>query len=199
MAEEKPVAASAADPVRILALGDSLTAGYGLAAEDAFPVQLQQALTAAGYRAIVANAGVSGDTTADGRARLSWALADSYGYAIVEFGANDALRGLNPEQTYQNLDFILNAMAAKKIKVLLAGMYAPRNMGADYVKEFDAVYPRLVAAHPDVALYPFFLDGVVLHPDLVQSDGLHPTPAGIRVIVTSILPAVTKLLGPAAK
>ena len=189
-------AAFAAGPVRILAFGDSLTAGYGLAEADAFPNQLERALTAAGYRATIFNAGVSGDTTADGKARLNWALADSYDFAIVELGANDALRGLEPEQAYRNLDFILTALAEKKIKVLLAGMYSPRNLGADYAKEFDAIYPRLIAAHPDVALYPFFLDGVALHPELIQGDGLHPTAKGVAVIVKAILPAVAKLLGP---
>jgi acyl-CoA thioesterase-1 len=187
----------AADPARILAFGDSLTAGYGLAAEDAFPVQLERALSGAGYRVTIANAGVSGDTTADGRARLAWTLADPYDFAIVEFGANDALRGLDPQQAYGNLDFILNGLAEKKIKVLLAGMYAPRNLGADYAKEFDAIYPRLTAAHAGTLLYPFFLDGVALHPELVQPDGLHPTAAGVAAIVRNILSTVTKLLGPA--
>jgi acyl-CoA thioesterase-1 len=191
--------AMAAEPVRILALGDSLTAGYGLAAADAFPVQLERALTSAGYRVTVANAGVSGDTTADGRARLAWSLADPYDYAIVELGANDALRGLDPEQVYQNLDVILNALTEKKIRVLLAGMLAPRNLGEDYARQFDAIYPRLIAAHPGTLLYPFFLDGVALHPELVQSDGLHPNAAGVAVIVKSILPAVTELLGPSGK
>ena len=191
--------AMAADPVRILAFGDSLTAGYGLAEADAFPVQLEHALTAAGYRVAIVNGGVSGDTTADGRARLAWTLADPYDFAILELGANDALRGLDPEQAYQNLDFILNGLAEKKIKILLAGMYAPRNLGADYAKEFDAIYPRLVAAHPGTPLYPFFLDGVALHPELIQGDGLHPNAAGVAVIVKAILPTVEQLLGPAGK
>jgi acyl-CoA thioesterase I len=192
-------AAASSGPVRILAFGDSLTSGYGLPAEDAFPAQLEKALTAAGYTVAITNAGVSGDTTADGRARIDWALADPYDYAIVELGANDALRGLDPEQAYANLDFILNALVAKHVKVLLAGMYAPRNLGRDYTQQFDAIYPRLVAAHPDVALYPFFLDGVALHPELIQGDGLHPNAEGVGVIVKAILPSVERLLGPPAK
>ena len=191
--------AMAAEPTRILAFGDSLTAGYGLAEADAFPVQLEHALSEAGYRVTIVNAGVSGDTTADGRARLAWTLADPYDYAILELGANDALRGLDPGQAFQNLDFILNGLAEKKIKVLLAGMYAPRNLGADYAKEFDAIYPRLVAAHPGTLLYPFFLEGVALHPELIQGDGLHPNAAGVAVIVKAILPAVETLLGPVGK
>ncbi len=193
------LAAQASGPLRILAFGDSLTAGYGLPADDAFPVQLARALEAAGYDVAITNAGVSGDTTADGRARIDWALADPFDYAIVELGANDTLRGLDPEQAYANLDFILDALAAKHVKVLLAGMYAPRNLGRDYTQQFDAIYPRLIAAHPDVALYPFFLDGVALHPELIQGDGLHPNREGVAVIVKAILPAVEKLLGPAGK
>jgi len=192
-------AASTAAPIRILAFGDSLTAGYGLPEDQSFPVQLQKALDAAGYNVTVTNAGVSGDTTADGRARLDWALADPYDFAIVELGANDALRGLEPDQAFANLDTILNALAAKHIRVLLTGMYAPRNLGQDYAREFDAVYPRLIAAHPEVALYPFFLEGVALHPELFQGDGLHPNAEGVAVIVKSILPAVERLLGPPAR
>jgi len=194
-AAETSSAASAADPARILAFGDSLTAGYGLAADDAFPVQLEAALTAAGYKVAITNAGVSGDTTADGRARIGWSLSAPFDDAIVELGANDALRGLDPEQAYANLDAILTALEAKHIKVLVAGMYAPLNFGRDYAKEFDGIYPRLAAAHPGILLYPFFLDGVALHPELIQGDGLHPNAAGVAVIVKAILPAVEKLLG----
>jgi acyl-CoA thioesterase I len=192
---DPPIAVAAAQPARILAFGDSLTAGYGLPPEDAFPVQLQNALNAAGYTVAITNAGVSGDTTADGRARIDWSLADPFDYAIVELGANDALRGLDPGEAYANLDAILNALAAKHVKVLLAGMYAPRNLGHDYVQQFDAIYSRLITAHPDVALYPFFLDGVALHPELIQGDGLHPNAQGVGVIVKAILPAVERLLG----
>jgi len=196
MAADIPSAVSAAGPIRILAIGDSIVAGYGVAESDALPAKLERALGADGYRASVVNAGVSGDTTADGRARLAWSLADRYDFAIVEFGANDALRGLDPEQAYGNLDFILRALAEKKIKTLLAGMYAPRNLGADYAKEFDAIYPRLIAAHPEVTLYPFILNGAALHPELIQADGLHPNARGVEAIVRNMLPAVEKLLGP---
>lgn len=185
-----------ADPIRILAFGDSLTAGYGLPAGDAFPIQLEAALKAAGYDVAVTNAGVSGDTTADGRARLAWTLGAPFDYAIVELGANDALRGLDPGQAYANLDFILTALAEKRVKVLLAGMIAPRNMGRDYVDQFDGLYARLIAAHPDVELYPFFLDAVIKHPEMAQADGLHPTKEGVAAIVKAILPAVEKRIGP---
>ena len=198
-ADDPSPAASPPGPVRILAFGDSLTAGYGLAADEAFPVQLEKALAAVGYHVAITNAGVSGDTTADGRARLDWSLADPFDYAIVELGANDALRGLDPGEAYANLDFILNALTAKHIKVLLAGMYAPRNLGRDYAEQFDAIYPRLIAAHPEAALYPFFLEGVALHPELMQGDGLHPNAAGVAAIVKAILPAMERLLGPPAK
>jgi len=198
-ADDPSPAASPPAPVRILAFGDSLVAGYGLPADEAFPVQLEKALTGAGYHVAITDAGVSGDTTADGRARLDWSLADPFDYAIVELGANDALRGLDPGEAYANLDFILNALTAKHIKVLLAGMYAPRNLGRDYAEQFDAIYPRLIAAHPDVVLYPFFLDGVALHPELMQGDGLHPNAAGVAAIVRTILPAMERLLGLGAK
>jgi acyl-CoA thioesterase-1 len=188
--------AMAGDPIKILAFGDSLTAGYGLPAEDAFPVQLQTALKAKGYNVTVTNAGVSGDTTAEGRARLAWSLNDPFDYAIVELGANDALRGLDPGQAYANLDFILNALAAKHVKVLLAGMIAPRNMGRDYADQFDGIYARLIKAHPDVQLYPFFLAAVIKHPEMAQPDGLHPTKDGVAAIVQAILPSVEKLIGP---
>jgi acyl-CoA thioesterase-1 len=188
--------AMAADPIKILAFGDSLTAGYGLPAADAFPVQLQDALRTAGYNAAVTNAGVSGDTTADGKARLAWSLGEPFDYAIVELGANDALRGLDPEQAYANLDFILNALAEKHVKVLLAGMIAPRNLGRDYADQFDGIYARLIKAHPGVELYPFFLEAVMKHPEMAQADGLHPTKEGVAAIVRAILPAVEKRIGP---
>ncbi len=192
-----PGAARAAG-LRILAFGDSLTAGYMLDGGDAFPAKLEAALRGAGYDARVANAGVSGDTTADGLARIDWALADPYDYAIVELGANDALRGLDPEAAYANLDAILARLAAHRIKVLLAGMLAPPNLGADYAKAFDAIFPRLAGKH-GVPLYPFFLDGVALHPELQLADGLHPNARGVDTIVARILPAVEALLGPPAK
>jgi acyl-CoA thioesterase-1 len=185
-------------PYRILALGDSLTAGYNLPQANAFPVRLEAALRDKGYAVQVINAGVSGDTTAGGRARLDWAMGDHPDAAIIELGANDALRGLDPTQAFDNLDAILDRLSRAKVKVLLAGMLAPRNMGADYAKAFDGIYPRL-AAKWKVPLYPFFLDGVALHADLTQADGLHPTAAGVDRIVSAILPSVEAVIGSAAK
>ncbi len=187
--------AMAADPIRLLAFGDSLTAGYNLPAGDAFPAKLEAALRARGYVVRVINAGVSGDTSAGGRARLDWTLADRPDYAVVELGANDALRGIDPKITAANLDAILSVLRQRGVKVLLAGMLAPRNMGAAYVREFDAIYPRLARTH-DVPLYPFFLEGVALRRDLTQPDGMHPNAQGVEVVVRGILPAVERLIGP---
>lgn len=188
-----PAPAAGAGPVRILALGDSLTAGYGLASDQAFPVRLEKALKARGIEAVVDNAGVSGDTTAGGLARLDWALDGSKPQlAIVELGANDGLRGLDPAATRKNLDAILTRLKAAGVRVLLAGMYAPPNLGRDYGREFNAIYPELAEKHK-VALYPFFLDGVAANPALNQADGIHPTAKGVDVIVERILPAVAKL------
>jgi acyl-CoA thioesterase-1 len=187
-----------ATPIRILALGDSLTAGYNLPQSNAFPIRLEAALRQKGYAVRVINAGVSGDTTAGGRARLDWAMGDRPDVAIVELGANDALRGLDPAQAFDNLDAILGRLADAKVRVLLAGMLAPPNLGPDYAKAFDGIYPRL-AAKWKVPLYPFFLDGVALHPELTQADGLHPTAAGVDRIVANILPSVQAVIGPPVK
>ena len=191
-----PVAALGAAetaPLRILAFGDSLVHGYGLAADETFPFQLERALLRDGRRVQVLNGGNSGDTTAAGLARLDWALADRPDLAIVELGANDGLRGIDPGETYRNLDAILGRMKAEGIAVLLAGMLAPRNLGADYVEAFDAVFPRLAEVH-GVALYPFFLDGVAMRPELNQADGLHPNAAGVALLVERILPSVVRLI-----
>jgi acyl-CoA thioesterase-1 len=189
-----PVLGLAADkPVKIVALGDSLTAGYGLAAQDAFPAKLQQALRAKGIEATVVNAGVSGDTASGGLDRLAWSVPDDTDAVIVELGANDALRGLDPTITEKALTTILDRLAARHIPVLLAGMQAPRNLGADYTAKFDAIYPALVANHP-VVFYPFFLEGVAADPHLNQGDGMHPTAAGVDVIVQRILPKVEELI-----
>ncbi len=184
---------AAAAPVKILALGSSLTQGYGLPPGTEFPVQLQAALKQAGMDAVVTNAGVSADTTAGGLARLDWSLADHPDAVILELGSNDMLRGVPPAETEKNLRDILTKLKAAHVKVLLTGMYAQHNLGADYVKQFDAIYPRLAKDY-NVLFYPFFLDGVALNPKLNQADGMHPNPAGVKVIVARMLPLVKKLV-----
>ena len=183
----------AAAPVKILALGTSLTQGYGLPPGTEFTVQLQAALKREGIDAVVTNAGVSGDTSAGGRARLDWSLADRPDAVIVELGSNDMLRGIPPSETEKNLRAILIKLKAARIKVLLTGMQAQRNLGADYVKQFDAIYPRL-AKEFGVLFYPFILDGVALNPKLNQADGMHPNPAGVKVMVARMLPYAKKLV-----
>lgn len=185
-----------AKPVKILALGSSLTQGYGLPPGTEFTTQLQQALKAQGIDADVVNAGVSGDTSADGLSRLDWSLADHPDAAIVEMGSNDMLRGTPPAETEKNLRAILAKFQQNHIPVLLTGMQAQRNLGADYVSQFDAIYPRLAKEFP-VIFYPFFLDGVALNPKLNQADGLHPNPAGVKIIVARMLPDVKKLVAQA--
>lgn len=183
----------AAQPVRILAFGDSLTHGYGLRARDTFPRQLEAVLTAQGYDVTVLNGGNSGDTTASGRARLDWVLAERPDIAIVELGANDSLRGVDPAETYKNLDAILVRFRDEGVVVLLAGMLAPRNLGRKYTEAFDAVFPALADKH-GVEFYPFFLDGVALDPALNQRDGIHPNAAGVRHIAKAIAPSVITVL-----
>lgn len=177
----------------ILAFGDSLTAGYGLKAEDSFPARLEAALRERGYDTKVINAGVSGDTSAGGLGRLDWALADAPQIAIVELGANDGLRGLDPTDTEKNLDAIVGKLKDNGVRVLLTGMMAPPNMGRDYADQFNPVFKR-VADRQGVAFYPFFLDGVAGRPELNQGDGIHPSPAGVDVIVGKILPSVEELI-----
>ena len=190
--------AARAAPVAILALGDSLTAGFGLAEAESFPAQLQAALVARGIAARVMNGGVSGDTSAGGLARLDWSLADKPDLVILELGANDALRGLDPAATRANLDAILARLKAAGVAVLIAGMRAPPNMGAEYTQAFDAIFPEIAASH-GVPLYPFFLDGVAVDRNLNQADLIHPTAAGTDVIVSRILPAVEELIAQARK
>jgi len=185
--------AASAAPVKILAFGDSLIAGYGLPEGDGFVPQLQQALEKMGREVTVINGGLSGDTTAGGLSRLDWMLAEKPDMVILELGANDMLRGLSPDEARANLDATIQRIKESGAKLLLAGMLASRNMGADYQSKFDAIYPDLARAH-EVALYPFFLDGVAARPELNQQDGLHPTKDGVAVIVSNILPHVTKLL-----
>ena len=176
-----------------MALGDSLTAGYGLAARDGFVPQLQAALAAQGAKIEVANAGVSGDTASDGLARLDWSVPEGTDAAIVELGANDMLRGIDPQVTRDALDAILARLAQRHIAVMLCGMRAAPNLGVDYGRAFERVYPELAAKY-GVILYPFFLDGVAADRTLTQPDGLHPNAAGVAVIVRRILPTVQELI-----
>ena len=183
----------AAEPLRIVAFGDSLTAGLGLSEKDAFPVKLEAALRAKGHDVEVINAGVSGDTANGGLARLDWSVPDKTDAVILELGANDALRGVEPSATRKALDDTIRRLKSRNIPVLLAGMQAPRNMGADYIAAFDRIYPELAREH-GVLFYPFFLDGVAARSPLNQRDGIHPTAEGVDVIVRGILPYVEKLI-----
>ena len=182
-----------AAPLKLLAFGDSLVHGYGLPAGATFPEQLEAALRARGLDVEVINGGNSGDTTAAGLARLDWALAERPDAVLVELGANDSLRGLDPAETAANLEAILIRLKREGLPVLLAGMLAPRNLGADYAAEFDAIYPRLAAQH-GVAFYPFFLEAVAMESALNQDDGIHPNAAGVQVIVAAMLPQVLRLI-----
>ena len=179
--------------VAVLVLGDSLAAGYGLEEGESFPVQLEKRLQAAGYDVDVINAGVSGDTTAGGLARIEWTLADRPEIVIVELGGNDALRGLNPELIHANLDKILTRLEEAECRIILAGMLAPRNLGPEYYTKFDRIYPDLAKQH-DVLFYPFFLEGVATDHKLNQADGVHPNAAGVMRIVAGITPLITTAL-----
>ena len=179
--------------LKILALGDSLTAGYGLSESESYPVKLQAALRAKGIEAQVINGGVSGETSAGGLARLDWALADDPDIVIVELGANDGLRGLDPAKTQENLDAVLKRLTEEKRAVLLTGMLAPPNMGSDYGDDFKSIYPALAVKY-GVRLYPFFLEGVAADPQLNQADGIHPTGAGVDIIVSRLLPEVMAVI-----
>ncbi|MFU8780937.1 MAG: arylesterase [Kiritimatiellia bacterium] len=173
--------------LRITVIGDSLTAGYGLDSQNAFPAQLERALRATGWPVTLNNAGVSGDTTAGGRARLDWVLQDQPDVLIIQLGANDALRGLSPEKAEENLDDMIQRTKARGIKVILAGMQAPRNLGLGYQRAFNPIYPRLAEKH-GVPLYPFFLEGVAGNTDLNLADGIHPNAEGIQEIVRRFTP-----------
>jgi acyl-CoA thioesterase-1 len=186
-------AAGAEGPVRIVALGDSLTAGYGLPDAAAFPVKLEKALTAKGLAVEIGNAGVSGDTMSGGLARLDWSVPEGTQAVILELGANDMLRGLDPQVTRKALQDILSRLQARHIEVLLCGMVAAPNLGADYERAFNGIFPDL-AASGHLLFYPFFLAGVLGDPQLVQRDGLHPTAAGVDAIVAGILPEVEELV-----
>jgi acyl-CoA thioesterase I len=180
-------------PIQIVALGDSLTAGYGLDAQDAFPAKLEAALRAKGQVAKVINAGVSGDTASGGLSRLDWSVSPETDAVIVELGANDALRGVDPKVTREALDAILRRLKERGIPVLLAGMRAPPNMGEDYERQFNAIYPELAEKY-GALLYPFFLEGAAAQANLNQRDGLHPTREGVEAIVQAILPKVEELV-----
>jgi acyl-CoA thioesterase I len=189
----RPRLANAEPPVKIVALGDSLTAGYGLPDKDSFVSQLQAALTAKGIAATVANAGVSGDTASDGLARLDWSVPLGTDAVIVELGANDMLRGVKPQITRDALDAILRRLTQRHIAVLLCGMRAAPNLGPEYGQAFERIYPDLAAKY-GVSLYPFFLDGVAANLSLTQPDGMHPNAQGVGVIVGRILPKVQELI-----
>ena len=186
-------AATADRLITIVALGDSLTAGLGLPSQDAFPAKLQKALAAKGIPVTIADAGVSGDTTSGGLARLDWSVPAGTDGVILELGANDALRGLDPAVPRAALEAILRRLKERGIPVLLCGMLSPPNLGADYARAFNAIYPDLARTY-DAALYPFFLDGVAGQRRLNQADGLHPTAAGVDLIVAGILPKVEELI-----
>lgn len=185
--------AIAAEPKTIVAFGDSLIAGYGLPPQDAFPAQLEQALRAAGRQVRVVNAGVSGDTSAAGLARLDWSVSDQPNLMLVNLGSNDMLRGLDPAAAERNLDALLARLKQRNIPVLLTGMFAARNLGEAYVQQFESMYPRLAQKYA-ATLYPFFLDGVALDPALNQADGIHPNAAGVKIIVAKMLPTVLQAL-----
>jgi acyl-CoA thioesterase I len=185
--------AEADRPISVVALGDSLTAGYQLPPGDAFPVKLQAALKAAGQNVAVENAGVSGDTSTGGLERLDWAVGDGVDAVILELGANDALRGIDPAITRRNIDAIIERLKARNIDVLLVGMLAPPNMGADYGRAFNAIFPELAEKH-GLLLHPFFLEGVAATPALQLADGMHPNAKGVDVMVAGIQPKVVELL-----
>jgi acyl-CoA thioesterase-1 len=194
------MAIAVADPAEarvpvILDFGDSLTAGYGLMPEQAFPARLEAWLHAHGIAARVVNAGVSGDTTADGVARVDWALADKPDLVILALGANDALRGIDPATVRSNLDAMLDKISAAGAKVLILGMRAPPNWGEAYDRAFDQIFPELARKH-QASLYPFYLEGVAMKPDLNQPDGLHPNERGVGVLVDRIGPVVAGMMAP---
>jgi len=187
-------AAAPARPIKLLMLGDSITAAYGLARNEGLPARLEAALRAEGRAVSVVDAGVSGDTTAGGRARLDWALADRPDAVIVALGGNDGLRAIEPRDSAGNLAAILDALKSRGVPALLAGMLAPPNLGAEYGREFAAAFAELARARPEVVFYPFLLDGVAGEESLNQPDRIHPNPRGVGVIVERMLPAVRQLL-----
>ncbi|WJR78606.1 arylesterase [Bradyrhizobium sp. NP1] len=189
-----PAMAAASRPIKMVVLGDSLSAGLGLSGPEAFPARLQKALKAKGIDVDMVNAGVSGDTASGGRDRLDWSVPEGTEAVIVELGANDALRGLDPAVTRAALSDIVARLKARKIAVMLCGMLAPPNYGSDYAARFNAIYPDLAKSF-GVPLYPFFLEGVAADKKLNQADGIHPTAEGVDIIVRNVLPTVEAFLG----
>jgi len=189
-------ASASAKNVKILALGTSLTQGYGLPPGTEFTTQLEKSLRASGLDVSVINAGASGDTSTGGLARLSWSLADHPDAVIIELGSNDMLRGVPPSVTEKNLRAILGTLQKNHVPVLLAGMKAQRNLGKEYVEAFDGIYPKL-AKEFGTLYYPFWLDGVALNPKLNQADGIHPNPTGVKILVARMLPLAKKLVAEA--
>ncbi|WP_073014920.1 arylesterase [Roseibium suaedae] len=182
-----------ADPLKLVVLGDSLSAGYQLGAGEGFPEQLQKALREKGHDVEVINAGVSGDTSSGGLSRLDWSVGPDADAVIVELGANDMLRAIPPQKTRENIEAIVGGLTQRGVAVLVAGMMAQRNLGDDYAEAFDPIFPEVAKAH-DALLYPFFLEGVALNPDLNLSDGMHPNAEGVSVMVRNMLPIVETLL-----
>jgi acyl-CoA thioesterase-1 len=198
MTVANPAWAEATKPLKLVVLGDSLSAGLGLPAQEAFPAKLHKALHAKGIEVDMTNAGVSGDTSSGGRDRLDWSVSDGTEGVIVELGANDALRGIDPDLTRAALTEIVARLKARKIPVMLCGMLAPPNYGADYAARFNSTYPDL-AKKFDVPLYPFFLDGVAADAKLNQADGIHPTAEGVDIIVGKMMPTVEAFIGTIAE
>ncbi len=184
---------AAAEPVQLVGFGDSLMAGYQLPQEDALPAQLQRALAAKGHDVVITNAGVSGDTTSGGLSRVDWSVPDGTDGVILELGANDALRGIPPDQSEKNLDQIISRLKARGIPILLVGVLAPPNMGAQYGETFNAIYPRLAAKHA-LPLYPFILDGVITERSLLLEDGMHPNTKGLALMAQRMLPLAEELV-----
>jgi len=193
MTVANPAWAEATKPIKLVVLGDSLSAGLGLPAQDAFPAKLQKALQAKGIAVEMTNAGVSGDTSSGGRDRLDWSVPEGTEGVILELGANDAMRGIDPDLTRAALTDIVTRLKARKIAVMLCGMLAPPNFGADYGARFNSIYPDL-AKQFDLPLYPFFLDGVAADAKLNQADGIHPTAEGVDIVVNNMLPTVEAFL-----
>ena len=187
------VTAAMAKTLQLVGFGDSLMAGYQLPQSESYTAQLERALKEKGHDVVIANAGVSGDTTAAGLSRVDWSVPDGTDGVILELGANDALRGISPNETEKNLDAIITRLKDRNIPVLLAGMIAPPNMGGDYGERYNGIYKRLAEKH-DIALYPFFLDGVVTQPSLQLDDGMHPNAKGVGVMVERSLPAVEEFI-----